>query len=140
MVQGSTQHGTRQYRLKYNKVQGSTCWYMSVHGGLHLRRAGRGRGRGGRFWCAFGIAALTAPTVASASNSGFASSDCMHKFVYSSRGLGTLGPASPATVVHFGTRGRRGDSWGCRGRRPAFSGWRRPLWILVRTCGRRGLR
>ena len=84
-VQGSTRNGTRQYRSKYNKVQGSTWRYMSVHG-LHLRRAA-GRG-GGRFWCAFQIAALTAPTVASAS------SHCMHKLVYSS--LGALARASPA--------------------------------------------
>ena len=46
-VQGSTRNGTRQYRLKYNKVQleGSTWRYMSVHG-LHLRRAAGG-GAGG---------------------------------------------------------------------------------------------
>jgi hypothetical protein len=74
-VQGSTRNGTRQYRSKSNKVQGSTWWYMSVHG-LHLRRAAGGEGGGGgRFWCAFEIAALTAPTVASAS------SHCMHKLV-----------------------------------------------------------
>ena len=97
-VQGSTRNGTRQYRSKYNKVQGSTWRYMSVHG-LHLRRAA-GRG-GGRFWCAFEIAALTAPTVASAS------SHCMHKLVYSS--LGALARASPASATGspFATRGQR---------------------------------
>ena len=97
-VQGSTRNGTRQYRSKYNKVQGSTWRYMSVHG-LHLRRAA-GRG-GGRFWCAFQIAALTAPTVASAS------SHCMHKLVYSS--LGALARASPASATGppFATRGQR---------------------------------
>ncbi len=98
MVQGST------LRSKYNKVQGSTWRYMSVHG-LHLRRAAGGAlGRGGgRFWCAFEIAAfkLTAPTVASAS------SHCMHKLVYSS--LGALARASPASATGppFATRGQR---------------------------------
>jgi len=101
-VQGSTRNGTRQYRSKSNKVQGSTWRYMSVHGlPVHLRRAAGGGRGGGRFWCAIEIAAfkLTAPTVASAS------SNCMHKLVYSSPG--TLASASPATAPPFATRGQR---------------------------------
>ena len=48
-VPGSTRNGTRQYRSKYNKVQGSTWRYMSVHS-LHLRRAaGGGAGRAADF-------------------------------------------------------------------------------------------
>ena len=98
-VQGSTRNGTRQYRSKSVKVQGSTWRYMSVHG-LHLRRAaGGGAGGGGRFRCSFESAALTAPTVASAS------SHCMHKLGYSSPG--TLACASPATAPSFATRGQR---------------------------------
>jgi hypothetical protein len=77
---------------------------MAVHVSTRSAFAqGRGQGAGGgsRFWCAFEIAALTAPTVASAS------SHCMHKLVYSS--LGTLASASPAsaTAPPFGTRGQR---------------------------------
>jgi hypothetical protein len=133
-VQGSTRNGTRQYRSKYNKVQGSTWRYMSVHG-LHLRRAA-GRG-GGRFWCAFQIAALTAPTVASAS------SHCMHKLVYSS--LGGLAPASataPPPLPPAGSGGG-GGCWRCRGRRLASPspsrGWRRHILIPCPT-GALGLR
>ena len=77
---------------------------MAVHVSTRSAFApGRGRGGrgGGRFWCAFEIAALTAPTVASAS------SHCMHKLVYSS--LGGLARASPAsaTAPPFATRGQR---------------------------------
>jgi hypothetical protein len=48
-VFGEMVHVTRQsrYRSKYNKVQGSTWRYMSVHG-LHLRRAAGGGAGGGR--------------------------------------------------------------------------------------------
>ena len=82
-------------------VQGSTWRYMSVHGlPVHLRRAAGGGGGGGdQFQCSFESAALTAPTVASAS------SHCMHKLVYSSPG--TLACASPATAPSFATRGQR---------------------------------
>ena len=110
-VQGSTRNGTRQYRSKSIKVQGSTWRYMSVYC-LHLRRAaGGGAGGGGQFWCSFESAVLTAPTVASAS------SHCMHKLVHSSPG--TLARASPATAPPFATRGRRGGGWQCSGRRLA---------------------
>ena len=81
-VQGSTE----RYRAVHKMVQGSTgqstTRYKAVHGGTCQytvcicagpRAGGPG---GGRFWCAFEIAALTAPTVASAS------SHCMHKLVY----------------------------------------------------------
>jgi hypothetical protein len=62
--------------------------HVSTLSAFALGRGQGGRG-GGRFWCAFEIAALTAPTVASAS------SHCMHKLVYSS--LGALARASPAS-------------------------------------------
>ncbi len=85
------------------KVQQGTSLrqYMAVHVSTQSAFApGRGRGgrEGGRFWCAFQIAALTAPTVASAS------SNCMHKLVYSS--LGGLARASTASATgpHFATR------------------------------------
>ncbi len=67
---------------------------MAVHVSTRSAFApGRGRGGrgGGRFWCSFEIAALTAPTVASAS------SHCMHKLVNSS--LGALARASPASAT-----------------------------------------
>ena len=120
---------------------------MAVHVSTRSAFApGRGRGgrRGGRFWCAFEITAfkLTAPTVASAS------SNCMHKLVYSSPG--TLASASPAAAPPFATRGQR-----LRRRRlamprqaphqpqpqPRVAGhWRRHIPIPGPTCapGRRG--
>ena len=98
MVQGSTGQSTTRHKA----VHGGTCQYTPTT----TRSAfapGRGRGGrgGGRFWCAFEIAALTAPTVASAS------SHCMHKLVYSS--LGALARASPASATGspFATRGQR---------------------------------
>jgi hypothetical protein len=148
----AVQQGTGQYTKWYKAVQVkvqqgtlqgslSTWRYMSVHG-LHLRRAA-GLG-GGRFWCAFQIAAFTAPTVASAS------SHCMHKLVYSS--LGGLARASPASATGppFATRGPGpgsgggGGGWRCRGRRLASRsrsrGWRRhiPIPGPIGALGRRG--
>ena len=103
-VQKGTGHYTKWYKAVQVKVQQGTRQYMAVHVSTRSAFApGRGRGgrRGGRFWCAFEIAAfkLTAPTVASAS------SNCMHKLVYSSPG--TLASASPATAPPFATRGQR---------------------------------
>ena len=78
-VQGSTGQYTKWYKAVQVKVQQGTRKYMTVHVSTRSAFApGRGRGGrgGGRFWCAFEIAALTAPTVASAS------SHCKHKLVY----------------------------------------------------------
>jgi hypothetical protein len=108
----AVQQGTGQYTKLYKavqvKVQQGTRQYMAVHVSTLSAFAqgpqagGPGRG-GGRFWCALQIAALTAPTVASAS------SHCMHKLVYSSPG--GLTRASPGTSPPFGTSGRRGGGW-----------------------------
>ena len=103
-VQGSTGQYTKWYKAVQVKVQQGTRQYMAVHVSTRSAFApGRGRGgrAGGRFWCAFEIAALTAPTVASAS------SHCMHKLVYSC--LGALARASPASATGspFATRGQR---------------------------------
>jgi hypothetical protein len=103
-VQKGTGQYTKWYKAVQVKVQQGTRQYMAVHVSTRSAFAlGRGRGGrgGGRFWCAFEIAALTAPTVASAS------SHCMHKLVYSS--LGALARASPAsaTAPPFATRGQR---------------------------------
>jgi hypothetical protein len=82
-VQQGTGQYTKWYKAVQVKVQQGTRQYMAVHVSTRSafaqgrRRGGRG---GGRFLCAFQIAALTAPTVASAS------SHCMHKLVYSSLG------------------------------------------------------
>jgi hypothetical protein len=96
MVQGSTSQGPTRYKV----VHGGTCQYTVSRSAFAPGRGRGGRG-GGRFWCAFEIAAfkLTAPTVASAS------SNCMHKLVYSSPG--TLASASPAAAPPFATRGQR---------------------------------
>jgi hypothetical protein len=98
-VQKGTGQYTKWYKAVHVQVQQGTRQYMAVHVSTRFSFApGRGRG-GGRFWCAFGIAALTAPTVASAS------SHCMHKLVYSS--FAALARASPATPPPpFATSGR----------------------------------
>jgi len=109
-VQKGTGQYTKWYKAVQVKVQQGTRQYMAVHVSTRSAFApGRGRGGrgGGRFWCAFEIAALTAPTVASAS------SHCMHKLVYSC--LGALARASPqaasATGSPFATRGQRRRRW-----------------------------
>ena len=142
---GTGQYSTGQYTKWYKAVQvkvyHGTRQYMVVHVSTRSASAfapGRGRGgRGGdRFQCSFESAALTAPTVASAS------SHCMHKLVYSSPG--TLACASPATAPSFAT------SWQRRPRRQLAMlrlasrgrsrGWRRHILIPGPTCavGRRG--
>lgn len=133
-VQGSTGQYTKWYKAVQVKVQQGTRQYMAVHVSTRSAFApGRGRGGrgGGRFWCAFEIAALTAPTVASAS------SHCMHKLVYSS--LGGLAPASataPPPLPPAGSGGG-GGGWRCRGRRLASPspsrGWRRHILIPCPT-------
>ena len=139
-VLNCVQSGTGQYRAVQGSTRNGTRQYMAVHVSTRSAFApGRGRGGrgGGRFWCAFEIAALTAPTVASAS------SHCMHKLVYSSPG--TLACASPATapLPPAGSGGRCGG-WQCSGRRLASSGgsrgWRRHIPIPGPTgaLGRRG--
>ena len=147
-VQKGTGQYTKWYKAVQVKVQQGTRQYMAVHVSTRSafapgRWRGAGPGGGGRFWCAFEIAALTAPTVASAS------SHCMHKLVYSS--LGGLAPASataPPPLPPAGSGGG-GCCWRCRGRRLASPspsrGWRRHILIpcptgalgLGRRVGRR---
>jgi len=70
-VQKGTGQYTKWYKAVQVKVQQGTRQYMAVHVSTRSAFApGRGRGGrgGGRFWCSFEIAALTAPTVASASS------------------------------------------------------------------------
>jgi hypothetical protein len=151
----AVQQGTGQYTKWYRdkavqiKVQQGTRQYMAVHVSTRSSFAPgrwRGAGGGGRFWCAFEIAALTvtAPTVASAS------SHCMHKLDYSS--LGALARASPAsatappfaTVMPPAGSCGGGGGWRCRGRRLASRsrsrGWRRhiPIPGLTGALGLRG--
>ena len=133
-VQKGTGQYTKWYKAVQVKVQQGTRQYMTVHVSTRSAFApGRGRGGrgGGRFWCAFEIAALTAPTVASAS------SHCMHKLVYSS--LGGLAPASataPPPLPPAGSCGG-GGGWRCQGRRLASPspsrGWRRHILIPCPT-------
>ena len=139
-VQKGTGQYTKWYKAVQVKVQQGTRQYMAVHVSTRSAFApGRGQG-GGRFWCAFHIAALTAPTVASAS------SHCMHKLIYSS--LGALASASPASAtappLPPAGSGGGGCCRRCQGRRLASRShsrwWRRHIPIPGPTgaLGRRG--